>query len=97
MAIEGTNWGTTDHAIALQAYIGISRSRFLRQAGKSGSKVSLGTGSVGWEESGPSGVGLAAWAHGVGLIVLLEQPIGANGHPYLGPVLAFAKAVAEQL
>ena len=97
LAIEGANWGTTDHAIALQVYSGISKSRFLQQADKTGSKVSLGTGTVGWEDSGATGVGLYAWANGVGLIVLLHQPIGANSHPYLGPVLVFAKAVAKQV
>jgi hypothetical protein len=97
LSIEGANWGTTDHAIALQVYSGIPKSRFLQQADKTGNKVSLGTGTVGWEDSGATGVGLYAWANGVGLIVLLHQPIGANSHPYLGPVLGFAKAVAKQL
>jgi hypothetical protein len=97
LSIEGANWGTTNHAIALQVYIGVSKSRFLQQADKSGSKVSLGAGTVAWEDSGSSGVGLTAWANGVGMIVLLQQPIGANSHPYLGAVLAFAKAVAKQI
>ncbi len=97
LAIEGANWGTTNHAIALQVYTGISKSRFLQQADKTGSKVSLGTGTVAWEDSGSTGVGLTAWANGVGMIVLLQQPIGANSHPYLGPVLAFAKTVAKQI
>lgn len=97
LAIEGANWGTINHAIALQVYTGIAKSRFLQQADKSGTKISLGTGTVGWEDSGATGVGLYAWANGVGLIVLLHRPIGSNSHPYLGPVLAFAKAVAKQL
>ncbi len=49
LAIEGANWGTTNHAIALQVYVGLSKSRFLQKADKTGSKVSLGTGTVGWE------------------------------------------------
>jgi hypothetical protein len=97
LSIEGANWGTTNHAIALQVYTGLPKSRFLQQADKTGSKVSLGTGTVGWEVSGSTGVGLDAWANGVGMIVLLHQPIGANSHRYLGPVLAFAKAVAKQI
>lgn len=97
LTIEGANWGTTNHAVALQVYIQLPKSRFLAQIDKSGKKVALGNGGTAWVDSGPAGVSLYAWADGLGMIVLLKQPIGASGGSYAAPLLAFTKAVAKQV
>jgi hypothetical protein len=99
LTIEGANWGSTDHAIALQVYVNIPKSRFMQQVDKSGTKVSLGSGNLGWENTGPSGVSVDAWVDGVGTITLLHTPLGtsSSNKKYAAPVLAFVKAVAKQI
>jgi hypothetical protein len=96
LTIEGANWGAIDNSIGVQVYMGAPKSRFKAQFGQVGSPVALG--SFAREASGPSGVSLAAWVSGVGLVVNFNHPAdAAKNKTYAAGVLALAKAAAKQL
>ncbi len=96
LTITGADWGTTDNYVGVQVYTGVPAARFEQQFGKQGKSVSLG--SFARENVGVSGVTLAAWVKGKGIVIALNK-MGSSqtGRPYAAPVLAFAKAVAKQL
>jgi len=97
LTITGADWGTTDNYVGVQVYTGAPAARFEQQFGKQGKSVSLG--SFAREKVGVSGVTLAAWVKGKGLLIVLNKQFNSEngGQPYAAPVLAFAKAVAKQL